>query len=225
MAISSRTKTLYILRWIKFSKPVYHFGELVIVDGKFIPGPAIVYHSLNLLIQTIKNRHQKFKINIITMGLTKDERNVIDRFKIGNPQISGIKHIQKPLGKKSDGSLFRVFLVDNDFSTLKDVKEIIVPQHFELVSIARTGLQAYEFYSKQYKNIDILFVGLQLNDCTGYQLIEEFKKFNRDLITIVMVYSEKDIDAIISNRLHINFHIKKPVVKSELLDKIKRMLS
>jgi len=159
------------------------------------------------------------------MGFTKEEVGIIEQFRIGNSQIQSVRHIPRPLGKKSDGTLYRVFMVDIDLEVLKGLRQMLLPQHFEILGIGRSGSQAYDFFMTHGLAVDLVITDLYLPDCTGYQLIEEMKKINPRVLSVVMVPSKKDIQFVLAERLMINFHITKPVAKVDLFSRLKELLS
>lgn len=218
-------KTVYLIRWLRASKPIYYLGEVIQSGEKMIPGPAQQFQSLNFVLQVLKRKYDQYELRIMTMGFTEEELHTVDQFRIANHNVVGVQNIPKPLGKKGDGSLYRVFMVDSNLEVLRELRKILLPQHFEIVGIARNGSQAYDIFQSRHRVIDILFVGAWLGDCTGYQLVEECKKVDPDLITAVLIDDKQQIDYPAATRLVVNFHLMKPIQEEEVLEKIKAVFS
>jgi CheY-like chemotaxis protein len=223
---SKNVKTIYIIRWLKFSKPVYHVGELIRHENSLIPGPAEIYQSLSMILQVFRRKYQIQQLNLVTMGMTNEEFHMVDQFRIANnKQVLSLHNIPRPLGKRDDGSLHRVFMVDQQIAVLKEIRTVLIGEHFEIVGVATNGDRTYDFFSERPLACNILFCGQDLGDCNAYQLIKELKKLNPTLSTIVIAEDRHKIDVALAATLQVNFHLVKPIQKEEMLEKLRLMLS
>lgn len=218
-------KVLYLIKWIKNEKPFYQLGEIIPSGGnKFLPTPPEVFYTLNISLQYIKNKHGANSITLFSMGFNEEELTEMERFIRLNKFISSFKHLAKPIGKKSDGTPYKIFMIDSDFESLKKIKQIMVSEHFEIIGIARTGKDALRFLTDQWKYIDIITTEIILPDEDGYNVIEQIKQINSNFKIIIITSSNKELDVKRAIDLKINGYIIKPVLREKIIDNIKKIL-
>ncbi len=219
-------KIVYIIKWIKNEKPFYQMGEFVPTGfNKYIPAPPEVFFHLNIIFQAIKSKFSFQPLSLLTMGFDETEIALINKFVNSNSFIIGCKHLAKPIGRKPDGSPYRVFMVDSDFGNLKAIKKIIINEHFEIMGIAKTPEDALRFFQKNYKYIDIVIMEILLpsND-VGYEVIKQMKQLSHNLKIIIVTKSNSELDVRKAIDFKINGYIIKPVEKDKLINNIKKIL-
>ncbi|MDD5066136.1 MAG: response regulator [bacterium] len=218
-------KVLYLIKWIKNEKPFYQLGEIIPSgNNKYLPTPPEIFYNLNISLQFIKNKHGSNTITLLSMGFNEEELNEMDRFIKFNKFISSFKHLAKPIGKKSDGTPYKIFMIDSDFDSLKKIKQIMVSEHFEIIGIARTGKDALRFLKDNYKYIDIITTEIILPDEDGYNVIEQIKQISANLRIIIITSSNKELDVKRAIDLKINGYIIKPVMREKIIDNIRKIL-
>lgn len=218
-------KVLYLIKWIKNEKPFYQLGEIIPSgNNKFLPTPPEVFYTLNISLQFIKNKHGQHAITLFSMGFNEEELSEMDRFIKFNKFITSFKHLAKPFGKKSDGTPYKIFMIDSDFEALKKIKQIMVSEHFEIIGIARTGKDALRFLKDNWKHIDMITTEIILPDEDGYNLIEQIKRINGNFKIIIITSSNKELDVKRAIDLKINGYVIKPVIREKIIDNIKKIL-
>ncbi len=218
-------KIVYLIKWIRNEKPFYQLGELVPSgNNKYIPTPPEIFYNLNIALIYIKNKMSALNVTLISMGFNEFELDEIDRFATNNKFITVTKHLAKPIGKKYDGTPYKIFMIDSDFESLKKIKQIMVSEHFEIIGIARTGKDAIRFLTDKYKYIDIITTEIILPDEDGYTIIEQIKNINNRLKIVIITSSNKELDVKKAIDLRINGYIIKPIIKEKIMDNLKKIL-
>ncbi|MBN1897620.1 MAG: response regulator transcription factor [Spirochaetes bacterium] len=221
-----RKRIIYVIKWVKNEKPFFQLGEFVMTGmDKYLPARPEIFFSLNTTLQAIKNKFSSSSLMLLTMGIDKEDVALIDKFIATNSFITGHKNIAKPLGKKSDGTPYRVFMVDSDFEALKKIKRIIVKEHFEIIGIARDSDHAMDFLRKHHDHIDILITELYLEPTDGYKLIQKVKDLSPRIKIIIVTKSNSELDIRKAVDLKINGYIIKPIDQEKLINDIKKVLS
>lgn len=221
----SQKKIIYLIRWIKNEKPIYQLGEIVPVgNNRYMPAPPEIFSNFNITLQAIKNKFSLYEVSLLTMGFEKIAEKLIDDFVSKNLFIVTCKHLSRPIGKKSDGTPYRVFMVDSDFNSLKNIRKIIVKEHFEIMGVARNADDALKFFEKYYRYIDILIIEIILGSDDGYEVITQMRKLKNDLKVIIVTKSSSQLDVQKAIDLKINGYIIKPVEKEKLINNIKKIL-
>ncbi|MBU1078526.1 MAG: response regulator [Spirochaetes bacterium] len=219
-------KIIYLIKWMKNEKPFYQLGEMVPtgMQNKYIPAPPELFYSLNSVFRYMKNNLIASAVVMFTMGMDQNEIETIDLFIDGNYFIKDCKHLSKPLGKKPDGSPYKVYMVDSDFENLKSIKKIIISEHFEIMGVARDAEKAMAFFEKNYRHIDIVIMEIILPSSNGYDVIEKMLRIKSDLKIIITTMSNDSLDVQKAIELKIHGYIVKPVGREKLVTNIKKVL-
>lgn len=221
-------KIVYIIRWVKNEKPLYQFGEMLNIGQgkKYLPAPPELFYTINSIFRYLKNNLADFNIFFLTMGFDDVDTKIINDFIKQNPFIKDCTHLSKPIGKKADGTPYKVFMVDSDFENLKSIKKIIIDQHFEIMGITRDAEKALIFFEKYYKHIDIVIIEILLDTSVqGYEIIKKMKNLKKNLKIIIVTKSNNILDVQKAIELKISGYIIKPVVNSKLIESIKKALN
>lgn len=220
-------KILYLIKWVKSEKPFYQLGEMVAAGqgNRYIPAPPELYYNLNSVFRYIKNKLFSYDLIMFTMGLDNIELESMDDFIGHNSFIKDCKHLSKPIGKKEDGSPYKVFMVDSDFENLKSIKKIIIGEHFEIMGVARDSEKALQFFEKNYYHIDIVIMEIILPSQNGYDVIQQMKRLKNSLKIIIVTKSNNLLDVQKAVDLKIHGYIVKPVDKQKLIANIKKVLN
>lgn len=156
-------RLFYIIRWMKYQNPSYQFAEMIPTQGgRYVPKPPMVYSSLSIIFLTLKRNYSGDAAALLTLGLTEEEKREVTRLMSGMARVELLRHLPRPIGKKPDGTPYRVFMVDADFDTLKAIKQEITREHFEILGLARNADAALDFFLSNRMHIDVVILSLGL---------------------------------------------------------------
>ncbi|MBN8218665.1 MAG: hypothetical protein J0L75_18640 [Spirochaetes bacterium] len=156
-------RLFYIIRWMKYQNPSFQFAEMIPTQGgRYVPKPPMVYSSLSIIFMTLKRNYSGDAAVILTLGLTEEEKREVTRLMAGMSRVELLRHLPRPIGKKADGTPYRVFMVDADFENLKAIKQEIAREHFEILGLARNADAALDFFLSNRAHIDVVILSLGL---------------------------------------------------------------
>lgn len=220
----AETKLLYIIKWVKGEKPYFQFGEFINTgEGRVIPSPPANYTNLNMLFQYLQNVYSTKVNTLLTMNMGEDEKQILDRFISTHPYIAKHKHLSKPAGKKTDGSPFRVYLVDDNMQDMKAVRQILMDEHFEIVGFAKTPENADKFISSNIRHIDLIICEIYLTDGNLFEVLRKVKLLRQDVMTLVISKSSNKVDVQKVLSLKTDGYMIKPVDRENLLKQLRRI--
>jgi DNA-binding response OmpR family regulator len=117
----------------------------------------------------------------------------------------------------------KILVVDDDPVVLKLVQSILKANGYETDS-ATDGLDALVKLKKTPP--DLVILDIIMPEVNGYDVCCELR-FNKEFVQIpilILTETEQEIDDSIGKRVNIEY-LHKPVVSSEVLDKVKYLLS
>jgi DNA-binding response OmpR family regulator len=118
----------------------------------------------------------------------------------------------------------KVLIVDDELSILVPLKFLLEKNHFR-VELAQSGKDALEKISQSKP--DLILLDIMLPDLDGYeifQLIRENPEWN-DIKVIYLSAKNRDVDIAKGLNLGVDAYVTKPFSNSELLGKIKMLIS
>jgi two-component system, chemotaxis family, chemotaxis protein CheY len=219
------TIRIYIIRWAKDSdKPDYHIGEFVALgENEYIPAPPQVFWNLNALMLYMKNRYSGTKVALLVMGFSTEESELIEKFAQAHPFVFKYKFVGRPSGKKPDGTPYRIFLVDDDNTRLRELNKILLDEHFEIISMARTPDNSIAFFCSYARHIDILITEIHLNLSNMFEAIRMMKKLKPDLKVIVLAQSPNKIELQRLMDMKVDRILIKPVDRKQIIEALKQI--
>lgn len=116
-----------------------------------------------------------------------------------------------------------ILVVDDELEILTFIKEMLENTGYK-VTLCNSGHEAIHYYSKYWKNIDVVIVDMIMPDLNGAQTYYSLKKINEKVKTLVMTgfAIDKEInDAIKNGALGI---LKKPFRRLHLLKQVEKAL-
>jgi two-component system, chemotaxis family, chemotaxis protein CheY len=215
-------KIIYIIRWMKAEKPLYHFGEfLQTSEGRFLPSPAQIFSSLNILFLLLKNKYSGYKLLLVAMGFDPEEIDQTDKFISLNPFVVSKKYMPKPAGKKLDGTPCRVFLVDESMDDMKKLKQIMLDEHFEIMSMARNPDSAIRFFKSNFSHIDVVLTEVYLKNSNMLDVIRDMKLLKNaiKIVVISATNSKPDVQRLLE--MKVDGYFIKPVDREKLVNQLR----
>ena len=98
-------------------------------------------------------------------------------------------------------------------------------EHFELVGLAKGEANAFNFFNKHHKYIDMIFMEVYLPGSNCFNLIKILKQMKKELIVIVITKSRNKEDINRAASCKVDGYMTKPVNKIELLKMLKKIIS
>lgn len=219
-------KFYYLIKWIRSEKPYYQLGEMVYTgaNNKYIPTPRENFYSINSAFRLIKNKLSHYTIRLLTNGLDDTEIEAVNTFIKSNYFIIDFRHLSKPIGKKADGTPYRVLLVDNDIDNLKKVMKLMLKEHFDIMSMSKSGPQALTFFEKNSKHIDCVIMEIMLPATNGYNIIEKMREIKGDIKVIVMTKTNNSFNVQRAIEVNVQGYLVKPIIKAHLIKSLNNTL-
>lgn len=118
----------------------------------------------------------------------------------------------------SEFKIFNVLFVEDDLNIQKNMRKIL---HliFNEVYIASNGLEALEFFDKNY--IDIIITDYEMPAMNGYELIKTIREKNSN-IPIIILSNHTDKDKLIKCiPLNLICYLEKPIIYEDLIKILK----
>ncbi len=213
-----------MIKWVKGDKPYYQFSEFIQTgEGRVIPAPPTTYFNLNVLFQLLQNQYSVYINTLLTMNFDEEERNAIDKFISTHSFIIKHKHLSKPAGKKTDGSPFRVFLIDDNMQDIKQVRQILMDEHFEIVGFAKTQESADRFLETKIKHVDLVICEIYLADGSTFDIIPMLKSQKNNILVLIVSKSSNKIDVQKSISLKADGYVIKPVEKESFIRQLRKI--
>ena len=221
-----KISTAYIIRWLKAEKPEYQFGELLPTEqGRLIPTPPVAYYNLHALLLYLKNRFQYGRLAILAMGFEEEDKETVRRWSSGQAFMAGFKYLERPVGKKKDGSPIRTILVDDKPEDLKLLKQMILDEHFEMVTMSRHPENAIRFFRNNHRHVDLVLTEAYLAAGDMFEVIREMKKLKAAvrIVVVTSVTTRADIHRLVD--LGIDGCLVKPVNRQRLMTCLRSVCS
>jgi len=129
------------------------------------------------------------------------------------------------IGKKKDGSSYKVLIIDDSLFFIKHLSNILEPQGFEITATAEDGEKGLEQYKTFYPNVDLVMLDITMPNVGGMETLKSILEFDKK--AKVLMVSALGKDELIKEAILIgakNFVIK-PVEEEKIMPKIQQMLN
>ncbi len=118
----------------------------------------------------------------------------------------------------------KVLIVDDELSILVPIKFLLEKSNYR-VDLAQSGKEALEKISQSQP--DLILLDIMLPDLDGYEIYQLIRE-NSDWDAIKVIYlsaKNRDVDIAKGLNLGVDSYVTKPFSNSELLEKIKALVS
>lgn len=221
----SPKRLFYLIRWMKYQNPTFQFAEMMpTAGGRYTPNAPVTYPSLNLIFLWLKRTLSQHHISLLTLGLTEEEKKELARLMAAQPNVELLKHMPRPIGKRADGTAYRVFLVDPEMDTLKIIKQEITREHFEIISLARNADAALNFFLSNKNQVDLVVLNLALPDHASYFVMDKMLSSKVGLKVIGVAPTNTPVSSDRLSQLAGREVIPVPVIRQNLIRILSRAL-
>ena len=91
-----------------------------------------------------------------------------------------------PDGRKSDGSAFRVMIVDDSMFVAKQLGQILTSEGYEVVATAADGKEGVDKYKELAPNVDLVTMDITMPRMDGITALEQIMTFDKNA-KVVMI--------------------------------------
>ncbi|MEK6795361.1 MAG: hypothetical protein AABZ39_11315 [Spirochaetota bacterium] len=211
---------IYIFRWMKNGSPFYQFGELVkVAENKYIPKPPNMIQSLPSALMLVQRKYQNMSVVMLTMGLTEAESKQLTDFVKGVTFIKAVKDVTRPYGKRLDGSPLRVFIIGNARDAIREIKNALVREHFEIMGLGKLDDPTLRTIYRMNRNLDMILI-----EVSAASMPTDFIGKIRDLNKTMMIVTFSPAgDAVPPPSLNVKGHFAPPFNKDSIADSLQKM--
>jgi len=129
------------------------------------------------------------------------------------------------IGKKDNGSSYKVLLIDDSVFVIKRLSKILELQGFEIVATAEDGEKGIEQYKTFYPNIDLVMLDITMPNVDGMETLKRILEFDKD--AKILMVSALGKEELIKEALIIGAKsfVTKPVEEDKIIPKIQQILN
>lgn len=132
---------------------------------------------------------------------------------------------QPPEGLKTDGTPYKVMVVDDSMFVTKQLTQILTSESYEIVDTASDGEQAVEKYKQYYPDIDIVTMDITMPKMDGIEALQKIVEFDANArIVMISAIGKQDL---VKQALLIGAknYVVKPLNRQRVLERLKLVLS
>ena len=127
---------------------------------------------------------------------------------------------RKPEGHKSDGSAYKVLVVDDSMFVTKQISQILTSEGFDVVGTASDGQEGFEMYKEKYPNVDLVTMDITMPKMDGVTALEKIIEFDKDAKVIMISALGKQDLVKKSLLIGAKNYIVKPLDRAKVLERI-----
>ena len=130
-----------------------------------------------------------------------------------------------PDGTRSDGTSFRVLVVDDSMFVAKQIGQILTSEGYEVVATAADGEQGVEKYKELFPNIDLVTMDITMPRMDGITALEHIMSFDKNARVVMISALGKQDLVKKSLLLGAKNYIVKPLDRKKVLERISQVLT
>ncbi|HOX17210.1 MAG TPA: response regulator [Spirochaetales bacterium] len=131
---------------------------------------------------------------------------------------------KRPDGTKSDGSPYRVLIVDDSMFIAKQLGQILSSEGFEIAGTAADGLAGIDKYKELYPNVDLVTMDITMPKMDGVTSLEKILEFDKAACIVMVSALGKEDVVKKSLLLGAKSYIVKPLDRKKVLERILTIL-
>ncbi|MBN1243013.1 MAG: response regulator [Spirochaetales bacterium] len=131
---------------------------------------------------------------------------------------------KRPDGTKSDGSPYRVLIVDDSMFIAKQLGQILSSEGFEIAGTAADGLAGIDKYKELYPNVDLVTMDITMPKMDGVTSLEKILEFDKSACIVMVSALGKEDVVKKSLLLGAKSYIVKPLDRKKVLERILSIL-
>ena len=131
---------------------------------------------------------------------------------------------REPMGKKPDGTAYRVLVVDDSMFVTKQIGQILTSEGFEVLGTAGNGEEGLEKYKEFHPNIDFVTMDITMPKMDGIAALEKILEFDKEANVIMVSALGKQDLVKKSLMLGAKNYIVKPIDRRKVLERVLSVL-
>jgi two-component system chemotaxis response regulator CheY len=129
------------------------------------------------------------------------------------------------MGRRSDGTSYRVLVVDDSMFVTKQISQILTSEGFEVLGTAADGQEGVEKYKEMYPKVDLVTMDITMPRLDGVSALEQIVGFDKDAKVVMISALGKQDLVKKSLLLGAKNYIVKPLDRKKVLERIVASLS
>lgn len=129
-----------------------------------------------------------------------------------------------PEGLKSDGSAYRVLVVDDSMFVAKQIGQILTSEGYEIVATAGDGLDGVEKYKELCPNVDLVTMDITMPKMDGITALEQIMAYDKNAKVVMISALGKEELVKKALLLGAKNYIVKPLDRKKVLERISSVL-
>lgn len=135
-------------------------------------------------------------------------------------QDFGTINDRAPDGQKTDGTKFRVLVVDDSMFVAKQIGQILTSEGYEVVATAADGKEGVDKYKELYPNVDLVTMDITMPRMDGITALEQIIAFDKDARVVMISALGKEELVKKSLLVGAKNYIVKPLDRKKVLERI-----
>jgi two-component system, chemotaxis family, chemotaxis protein CheY len=131
---------------------------------------------------------------------------------------------REPDGTRTDGSPFRVLIVDDSMFVAKQIGQILTSEGFDVIATAADGEEGVEKYKENFPNIDLVTMDITMPKMDGITALEHIMNFDKNAKVVMISALGKQDLVKKSLLLGAKNYIVKPLDRKKVLERISQVL-
>lgn len=125
-----------------------------------------------------------------------------------------------PDGLKTDGSAFRVMIVDDSMFVAKQLGQILTSEGYEVIATAADGKEGVDKYKELAPNVDLVTMDITMPRMDGITALEQIMMFDKNAKVVMVSALGKEELVKKSLLLGAKNYIIKPLDRKKVLERI-----
>ncbi len=129
-----------------------------------------------------------------------------------------------PVGKKADGTPYKILVVDDSIFVTKQISQIFNSEGYEVVCIASDGFEGVEKYKELCPDVDLVTMDITMPKMDGITALEQIMAFDKNAKVIMISALGKEELVKKSLLLGAKNYIVKPLDRKKVLERVAGVL-
>ena len=130
-----------------------------------------------------------------------------------------------PEGIKSDGTCYRVLVVDDSMFVAKQLGQILASEGYDVVATAVDGKEGVDKYKELCPQVDLVTMDITMPKMDGITALEQIMAFDKNAKVVMVSALGKEELVKKSLMLGAKSYIVKPLDRKKVLERISKVLA